>query len=137
MRDQHVRVLQKAATNRWRVKNPDKVKEKKKLLWANRTPEQKARDRERGRQWAKNNPEKTRAHGWRKQGLPAPTRPCPENCEICGRAAWLELRAFALDHDHTTGKFCGWLCSPCNTALGLLGDSREVLEKAIAYLGRT
>lgn len=57
---------------------------------------------------------------------------CPEVCEIigCGR------RATCLDHDHLTGKIRGWLCQPCNTALGKFGDNVEGLLNAIAYLRR-
>lgn len=40
----------------------------------------------------------------------------------------------ALDHNHETGKVRGILCTPCNRALGLFGDSIEVLIKATEYL---
>lgn len=50
-------------------------------------------------------------------------------CECCGKAGKVHW-----DHDHTTGKFRGWLCVSCNTGLGKLGDSVEGLERAIAYL---
>lgn len=126
----------RVAEKRWRQANPAAVNEKKRRAYARMSPEKRAAERERLRQWAKDNPEKARRSGWKKQGLPTPTRPCPENCEVCGRAAWLERRAFALDHNHATGKFRGWLCSACNTALGLFGDNCAVLMKAIAYLGR-
>lgn len=40
----------------------------------------------------------------------------------------------SVDHNHTTGATRKLLCSRCNRALGLLGDSIEVLEAAVAYL---
>lgn len=43
-------------------------------------------------------------------------------------------KMLAVDHDHETGKIRGLLCSKCNTALGLLDDSPELLEAAIVYL---
>jgi hypothetical protein len=41
---------------------------------------------------------------------------------------------FCVDHCHKTGKVRGLLCSTCNTALGLLGDSKTNLLEAINYL---
>ena len=49
---------------------------------------------------------------------------------------------FHIDHDHDCcpkGKSCskcirGLLCHDCNTGMGLLGDSVERLEGAVAYL---
>jgi len=41
---------------------------------------------------------------------------------------------FAVDHDHDTGEVRGLLCHPCNTSLGLLQDSPEVILAAAAYL---
>jgi hypothetical protein len=56
----------------------------------------------------------------------------PDLCEICERAPPVHC-----DHDHRTGKFRGWLCRMCNTAIGSLGDDVEGLERALAYLRRT
>lgn len=58
-----------------------------------------------------------------------PTRPKPKQCECCGKEKELHL-----DHDHESGKFRGWLCTNCNTALGKLGDNIEGLLRAIHYL---
>jgi hypothetical protein len=41
-----------------------------------------------------------------------------------------------LDHDHRTGRFRGWLCSACNTALGCLRDDKNRLVGLKAYLLR-
>lgn len=73
---------------------------------------------------------------WRvKRGCPEPTRPCPELCECCGRPP-SPKRVLALEHCHETGKFRGWLCHRCNTALGLLGDTLADAKKLVAYLER-
>jgi len=50
-------------------------------------------------------------------------------CELCNRKV-----ATCIDHDHSSGRARGHLCSGCNTALGLLGDSIEGLEVALRYL---
>jgi len=55
-------------------------------------------------------------------------------CEICGHLPKGEQRALALDHQHRTGKVRGWLCTRCNTGLGLFRDDPELLRQAIEYL---
>lgn len=42
--------------------------------------------------------------------------------------------SFHVDHCHTTGKVRGLLCHHCNTGIGNLKDSIELLEQAINYL---
>lgn len=56
-------------------------------------------------------------------------RPRPSNCEICG-----EIGVICYEHDHSTGKFRGWVCSPCNCIMGFANDNIEKLEKIIVYL---
>lgn len=77
---------------------------------------------------------KQREYTRTRRGLPAPTRPAPNACECC--AAPVKKRQLALDHDHETGRFRGWLCSGCNTGLGLLGDSLTAARAVVAYLER-
>ena len=45
-------------------------------------------------------------------------------------------RRLAVDHNHTTGKVRGLLCSKCNFAIGLLCESKELFERALKYLER-
>lgn len=52
-------------------------------------------------------------------------------CEVCGTFC-----RTVLDHDHKTGKFRGWLCSPCNSALGHAHDNPAVLEALMRYVMR-
>ena len=111
-----------AARKAWREANPGYDKQ-----WRKKNPE---RTRAANRKWREANPEQ-----WRKlKGQPEPTRPEPEFCECCGR--WFLSITPHLDHSHSTGVFRGWLCSQCNTGIGLLGDDREGLKKALAYLER-
>lgn len=53
-------------------------------------------------------------------------------CAICGKKS--KKYRLSIDHDHYTGKIRGILCSPCNRAIGILGDSLEGLLKAVNYL---
>ena len=41
---------------------------------------------------------------------------------------------WVLDHNHATGKFRGWLCNKCNSALGWLSDDVIILRRAVEYL---
>lgn len=101
---------------KWRLANPDKMKAavKKSRLkrLANMTPE-----------------ERTEYNRKRKYRTIKPSLPRPNKCEVCfsdGR--------ICLDHDHKTLKFRGWLCEPCNTALGRVRDNPETLRKLAEYL---
>lgn len=50
-------------------------------------------------------------------------------CQICGGTQRL-----SIDHNHTTGKVRGLLCSPCNTAIGNFKENPDTMLKAITYL---
>ncbi len=41
---------------------------------------------------------------------------------------------YRIDHSHSNGKVRGILCHACNTAIGLLKDSKELLMNAVSYL---
>jgi len=59
-------------------------------------------------------------------------------CAICGseEAGNREgqPKAFAVDHDHKTGKIRGLLCESCNQGIGKLKDDPDILRKAADYL---
>jgi hypothetical protein len=38
-----------------------------------------------------------------------------------------------LDHDHDDNSFRGWLCEPCNTGIGKLGDNFAGITNAMNY----
>lgn len=65
-------------------------------------------------------------------------------CEICRRPATEFSKAMAIDHDHRCcpgKKSCGKcirgiLCTNCNAAIGLIGDSAEAAVRAVNYLVR-
>jgi hypothetical protein len=54
-------------------------------------------------------------------------------CESCGFFGE-DRGTIHIDHCHDTGKVRGGLCHNCNTALGLLGDSLELIDKLRRYL---
>lgn len=51
-------------------------------------------------------------------------------CGICTKP----MAKVNIDHDHSSGKVRGLLCTPCNTGLGKLGDTVDGLKRAIKYL---
>ena len=55
-------------------------------------------------------------------------------CKVCRTTDSGGKGRFHVDHNHTTGKVRGLLCSGCNKGLGHLQDSPDVLLKALAYL---
>lgn len=43
-------------------------------------------------------------------------------------------KGLAVDHCHKTGKVRGLLCDKCNTSIGLMRESVDILKSAIKYL---
>ncbi len=135
MRTEKQRAAQREATRKWREANPEKARQIKQrgiLKWQKKNPEKCAAY---VRKHRLANLEKTRATALKsvhkRKKFPAPTRPMPSACELCGKA---EKTRLCLDHDHATGAFRGWLCRVCNAGIGLLGDTPESLERALRYL---
>lgn len=62
---------------------------------------------------------------------PSHSRPKPDVCEMCQGPP--TAQGICFDHDHTTGRFRGWLCGRCNSGLGMLGDH---IHTAMARLAR-
>lgn len=55
-------------------------------------------------------------------------------CGICRTPQSDLSKALAVDHCHKTGRIRGLLCGNCNTALGLMKDSRATLARASRWL---
>ncbi len=67
-------------------------------------------------------------------------------CESCNRPVYERqgdipegvdgTYAFSFDHEHNSNHFRGWICKPCNTGFGLLGDTYESVKNRLKYLER-
>ena len=56
-------------------------------------------------------------------------------CAICRKPErTARNRLLTIDHDHVSGQVRGLLCSQCNQAIGLLGDSPKIIEAAALYV---
>lgn len=56
-------------------------------------------------------------------------------CAICHKPETKKNASnLCVDHCHKSGRIRGLLCHKCNSAIGKLGDSIELLESALAYL---
>jgi Recombination endonuclease VII len=57
-------------------------------------------------------------------------------CDICGEPPSGPMTRLAIDHDHKTGRFRGWLCGNCNRGLGYMQDDVGRLLASVKYLRR-
>ena len=59
-------------------------------------------------------------------------------CKICKtlkpRKSATDLTPLFVDHNHTTGKVRGLLCSKCNSGLGMFEDNIDYFVEAINYI---
>lgn len=101
--------------------------------WAEANPERVKANKAR---WAAENPERIRAHARKatrkRLGHAGPTGETREG--PCQNTGCSFVGALHCDHDHSTGAGRGWLCGPCNRALGLLKDDPARIQGLAAYL---
>lgn len=99
----------------------------------------------RNRKYQKLHPKVTREHNWKQQGINTTVEQFEamrllqnDRCILCGQSETRvqngKIQNLTVDHDHTTGKIRGLLCSRHNRALGLFDDNIETLQKAVLYL---
>lgn len=55
-------------------------------------------------------------------------------CAICRKPEPVEGRQLAVDHDHITGRIRALLCSVCNTSLGKWNDDPVLIRRAAEYV---
>jgi hypothetical protein len=54
-------------------------------------------------------------------------------CAVCNIRFTSKNKPY-IDHCHISGEVRGLLCMKCNSGIGYLGDSIELLERSITYL---
>jgi hypothetical protein len=56
-------------------------------------------------------------------------------CAVCKAVPTIRGRnPFHVDHDHVTGKVRAILCYACNSALGLIRESKEIALSLASYI---
>lgn len=55
-------------------------------------------------------------------------------CAVCGKPTTEQTNRLSIDHCHNTGRVRGLLCIKCNSGIGMLQDSPELLFMAMIYL---
>lgn len=124
------------AGRRYYFRNKEQEKERCKK-WKKENPEK-------YKQWAEKNKERRRANSRKfeyniePEEYEAKKVKQDKKCAICRQ----ETDLLVVDHDHSccsTRRTCGkcnrgLLCRSCNTAIGLLKESEEILSNAIQYL---
>ncbi len=137
-----VKIQEKDSKQRQRLKDPEKFqatrtrrqRERRRLL--QETNPEILRERQRrfltrkSPEWHAQRTANRRALREAKKSASASGRPRPDKCDICGGN---RIR-IVFDHCHDTGKFRGWICSPCNVVLGLMNDDPILLRKLADYL---
>lgn len=124
-------------TKRWRQRHPEKARECHRQAQAKWRAKNREGVRAVKKAWYKRNPEKhalyarTRYYQSR-YGLTIQEAKnlitTAGKCKIC-----CGDKKLVIDHDHTTGNVRGVLCDACNKGIGLLGDTKETLQRALAY----
>lgn len=135
--DETRRAKNRAKARRYAAKHPDKLREKYRKWLAIPGNRQKKQEYNRTYRRLKRpgHPRKYLIQQQAEREFLA-GRPRPDICELCGYPPkWRGKLHF--DHSHQRGHFRGWLCSRCNTVLGLVEDSPRLLTQMIAYLQRT
>lgn len=57
------------------------------------------------------------------------------SCALCDNDSSSNGR-LAVDHDHSSGAIRGLLCTQCNVAIAMMGDSSKTAQRMIDYLER-
>ena len=132
----------RASNKKWRLSNPDKVRENT-LQFHRNNPEYMPRYR---REYYLKNVDRSKARSIEKRygiALEEYQKIIARQsgvCAICSvapdpsRTGRGSVGTLTVDHNHETGVVRGLLCPQCNSALGLLRDSPTLIMRALAYL---
>lgn len=121
-----IRLRRNESAKQWRGRNPERVTEARKIYY-NAT----------GRELTRCSKLKNR-YGVTSEEFDSMFEKQSGLCKICKKPETMvrkgEVLSLVVDHNHVTGYVRGLLCHRCNTAIGFLRESPEVIRKAASYL---
>ena len=127
----------KARTRQWQLDNPEKVKASNRRYAQSARGQQMRRDNYHANQAQaaarQRKYELKKLYGLTREDYEAMLTEQGGLCLICRKP----MDPPAVDHDHATGAVRGLLCRSCNSAIGLLGDDPQMLQRAIEYLTKS
>jgi hypothetical protein len=136
----------RAYAKMWREKNRAKTRAYH-VAWKQH-PNHRTSVRNAQERYRKNNPEAARLsaqlYRLRKDGVPeseiALARFAIQHfvgvCGICETPNPKHKKRFTVDHDHETKRFRGIVCGHCNSAMGITGDSPDLLRLMADWIER-
>ncbi len=129
----------------WRKLHPENREYQKQYQKKYATPENKVKAIKRARVYYKNNKShvlkrewqyhRLKIYGLTQEDFDKFLKEQNNVCAICEKAC-VTNNTLSIDHDHNTKQVRGLLCRKCNSGIGMLDDSPELLQKAIKYLKR-
>lgn len=125
MRDEHTRVLNRAAQKRYRLAHPDVVSMRK-LAWQKKWR----------RKWGTyQNGRLLRYYGMTLQEWEERFIAQDGKCAVCHKPLDRSRpKDIHVDHNHVTGIVRGLLCASCNRGLGFFKEDPDILAAALDYL---
>jgi hypothetical protein len=143
--EQEKRESNRIAAKKWRDAHPERSREISQKYWE----KNKVKLHTKNKKWTSENPEKRReidknfyarnrqkrndsAKEYKRKKLVALAgRERPTICEVCNMESEKTLH---FDHNHETGEFRGWICGPCNRAIGIVKENPDTLRALADYL---
>lgn len=121
-----------ASTRAWQAKNKTRINEQARQYRKSWSPERRAKNlaAQRARTFLQR-------YGLTHDDYEAMLARQKGCCALCNRLPEQErYKRLNVDHCHTTKVVRGLLCTPCNHALGMLGDNAVGLARALKYVSK-
>lgn len=125
------REVMRARMKLWREKNIDQYRARSRAYRERNREEIEAKRREQRKLNPKyfNDQKRRSKYGLEAEQYDAMLKSQKHCCAVCG-----EKRKLVVDHNHQTNAVRELVCSPCNTAIGLLQEDTKRIWRVVEYL---